>query len=539
MKRLKTLLVFLTAALGISTALIGCGGGGGSSDTGNSSGASVTLSGTVTYTYYSVNQTTGIVYNSPTEKPIRGAVVALQNSSGTVLATTNTSQTGSYSFSAPANSTVKVVVKAALGSPDSPRVTVVDNTNGGALYGTYLDVTTGTVSLTANFNANSVWGGTSYSGERAAAPFAILDTIYQAEALIKIADPNVQFPALVVNWSKNNKPTSGNKAIGEIGTSHYQNGNLYILGAEGLDTDEYDTHVMAHEWGHYFEGNLGRSDSIGGSHGPEDILDPRVAFGEGWGNALAGMVLNDPIYIDTSGASQATIGLKMNVDTDSVLDTQTSTTNTNYLVDGFYSEASVQEVLYDLFDSGTSDDDSLSLGFKPIYDVMVGGQKTTPAYTTIFSFLKYLKDANPTNSTAIATLAAAENIGTGDEYEATLQRIYTAVPVDGTIVTTDVDLLPLQTWADIGPITADPGNKLFNRMFFKFTISAAGSHTIVVTPLASRDVFFVLNEKGAVTQVDQSLVGATETLTKSLAAGDYVMEVGSFGGAATFTVKIN
>ena len=538
MKRLKTLLVLLTAALGLSTGLISCGGGGGggSSDT----GSSVTLSGTVTYTYYSATET-GIAYNSPIEKPIRGAVVALQNSSGTVLATTNTSQTGTYSFSAPANSTVRVVVKAALGLPNSPRVTVVDNTNGGALYGTYLDVTTGTANLTANFNASSVWGGTSYSGERAAAPFAILDTIYQAEVLIKSADPNVQFPALVVNWSIKNKPTSGDKAIGDIGTSHYQNGNLYILGADGLDTDEYDTHVMAHEWGHYFEGNLGRSDSIGGSHGPEDILDPRVAFGEGWGNALAGMVLNDPIYIDTSGASQATIGLKMNVETDSVLDTQPSTTNTNYLVDGFYSESSVQEVLYDLFDSGATDDDSLSLGFKPIYDVMVGGQKNTPAYTTIFSFLNYLKDANPGNSTAIDALAAGENIGSGDEYEATLQRIYTVVPVNGTTVTIDVEGYPLQTWADIGLITADnPGNKLFNRMFFKFTVSAAGSHTITVAPVAGGDLFFVLNEKGTVTPVDNFTTGTTaETLTKSLAAGDYVMEVGSFGGAATFTVKIN
>lgn len=232
--------------------LIGCGGGGGgSSDTGSTPASSVTLSGTVTYTHYSVNQTTGIDYSSPTEKPIRGAVVALQNSSGTVLASANTTQTGSYSFSTPANSTVRVVVLAALGSPDSPRVAVVDNTNGGASYGTYFDVTTGTANLTANFNANSGWDGTSYSGVRAAAPFAVLDTIYQAEALIKSADPNVQLPTLVVNWSKNNKPmlVPGDKAIGEIGTSHFDpaNGNLYILGAEILDTDEYDTHVMAHE----------------------------------------------------------------------------------------------------------------------------------------------------------------------------------------------------------------------------------------------------------------------------------------------------
>lgn len=515
--------------------LIGCSEGGGGGFLGNNT---VTLSGTVTYTHYSVNQTAGIDYSSPSEQPIRGAVVALQNSSGNVLASTNTTQAGNYSFSAPTNSTVRVVVKAALGSPASPRVTVVDNTNGGALYATYFDVTTATADLTTNYNANSGWDGTSYSGSRAAAPFAVLDTIYQAEALIKSADPAIQFPALAVNWSKNNKPTAGDKTIGEIGLSHYDNGDLYIVGAENLDTDEYDNHVMAHEWGHYFEDKLGRSDNIGGEHSPEDILDPRVALGEGWGNALSGMVFNDPLYIDTGGDKQATVTLSMNLESDSVLDSKQNANGD--IVDGFYSEASVQEVLYDLFDSGPSDDDNISLGFKPIYDVMVGGQKTTAAYTTIFSFLKYLKDANPADSTGIDALAAAENINSGDEYEASSVPIYTVVPVNGTIVTTGVNGNALQTWDINGTIAADDsGNKLFNRMFFKFTISAAGSHTIEVVPTGGGNVSFELNEKGKSTDTNNASAGGTETLTKSFTAGDYVMSVGSLGGTATFTVRIN
>jgi hypothetical protein len=536
MHRLRSNLLEVLIALFLLSLSSCGGGGGGGSNTGNTS---VMLTGTVTYTNYSVNQTTGIDYSSPTEKPIREAVAVLQNPSGTVLATTNTTQTGGYSFSAPANSTVRVVVKAALGSPALPRVTVVDNTNGGALYGTYFDVATGTAALTANFNANSGWDGASYSGGRAAAPFAVLDTVYQAEALIKSADPAVQFPALIVNWSKNNKSATGDLTLGEITTSHYDgNGNLYILGAENLDTDEYDTHVMAHEWGHYFEDKLGRSDNIGEAHSPGDILDPRVAFGEGWGNALSGMVFDDPLYIDTGGASQATVNLSMNLDDDSVLDSQTDTNGS--LIDGFYSEASVQEVLYDLFDSGPSDDDNLSLGFKPIYDVMVGGQKTTSAYTTIFSFLKYLKVANPADSAAIDALAAAENIDSGNEYEASSAPIYTVVPVNGTIVTTDVDGFALQTWDTYGPIAADdPGNKLFNWMFFRFTISAAGSHTIEVVPTGGGNVLLELNEKGTKTEVDNAGTGGTETLTKSFTAGDYVMSVGSLGGQASFTVRIN
>ena len=99
------------------------------------------------------------------------------------------------------------------------------------------------------------------------------------------ANPSQVFPALKINWSVNNIPVSGNKAIGQITTSHYSpsEGQLYILGAADNDTDENDDHVIAHEWGHYFEDKFSRSDSLGGSHSGNDRLDLRVAFGEGFG----------------------------------------------------------------------------------------------------------------------------------------------------------------------------------------------------------------------------------------------------------------
>src|SRR5260364_235899 len=74
-------------------------------------------------------------------------------------------------------------------------------------------------------------------------------------------------------WSTDNRPTDGDKAIGEIGTSHVAGGKeMYILGKEDVDIDEYDEGVMLHEWGHYFEHFAGRADSIGGSHGGGDNL---------------------------------------------------------------------------------------------------------------------------------------------------------------------------------------------------------------------------------------------------------------------------
>jgi len=512
---------------------VACGGGGGGSS--SSSGSSVTVSGVVTYTSYQLSSTNGIDYGVSTEKPIRGAVVELQNISGTVLDSGNTSTTGGYSLTAPANASVRVVVKAALGSQASPHTKVVDNTNSGALYAMPVDVTTGTSNVTQSFNANSGWDGASYSSTRAAAPFAILDVIYQAEQMVLAADSSVSFPLLLVSWSINNIPSPGDLTLGEIGTSHYNsNGQLYILGAANLDTDEYDTHIIAHEWGHYFEAKFSRADNIGGDHTSGDILDPTVAFGEGFGNALSGMVMDDPLYIDTAGASQATVNINMDLEADSVLDTDTHAVGN--LLDGFYAETSIQEVLYDLYDAGVSDDDTIGLGFTPIYNVLIGGQKTTPAFTSIFSFLHYLKQANPASSAAITSLALAENIGDGDEYEATAAPLYTTVPTDGTIVTLDVDGFSLQTWNTYGAITAtNPGNKLFNRLYFKFAAATTDCYTFEASPTAGGDLLFYFLG----TSVNLSGAGVVETFAVNVQAGEQgSFAVGSVGGVEPFTVRI-
>ncbi len=128
-----------------------------------------------------------------------------------------------------------------------------------------------------------------------AAPFAILDSIYQAMKKVRDADSSAVFPKLKANWSIYNVPAGTGSEYelrsGLIGTTHFDgDGNLYILGDADSDTDEYDDHVIIHEWGHYFEQSFSRADSIGGPHGSGDRLDIRVAFGEGWENAFSAIV---------------------------------------------------------------------------------------------------------------------------------------------------------------------------------------------------------------------------------------------------------
>ncbi len=58
--------------------------------------------------------------------------------------------------------------------------------------------------------------------------------------------------------------------------------SMVILGDAGVDTDEFDAHVIAHEWAHYFEDVMSRSNSEGGAHLLGESLDASLAFSEGF-----------------------------------------------------------------------------------------------------------------------------------------------------------------------------------------------------------------------------------------------------------------
>ncbi len=491
---------FRSSAVALTIALIlaGCGGGGGGAPT---AVKSVTVSGRATYTDYDVSRN-GIGYSTPSERPIRGAVVEVQSPPGTTLLTGNTSDNGEYAFAGvPENASVRVVVKAALGDTTTPNTKVIDNTNADKLYEVDSLAATGTSNLTLNFNAASGWDGTRYSNPRAAGPFAILDVIYQAQQMVKAVDAAVVFPPLDVHWSINNKPASNfAPSVGDIPGSFYVSRStakrfnikegMYILGAADVDTDEYDSHIIAHEWAHYFEAKFSRSDSPNGSHEiTVDLLDPSLAFGEGYGYAMAGMILNDPVVVNTSGPGQRS-GADINLDLDVIpnnrlwRDPATGTTYPNVTLDGSYSEVSIHEILFDLFDSGPGDDDPVGLGFGPIYRVLTGGHKNTPAFTSIFSFLHHLKLEVPSQSAAIDALARAENIGlTGyNEFESVQAN---GMPDLYTDVFPGVAPFTVNTLDIFGPINANnaTGNKFLNRAHVRFNAPIAGCYLLTFTPV--------------------------------------------------------
>jgi hypothetical protein len=327
---------------------------------------------------------------------------------------------------------------------------------------------------------------------------------------------------------------------GEIGSSFYASGfGIYLLGAADIDTEEYDRHVIAHEWGHYFESAFSRADNIGGPHTLRDQLDLRVAFGEGFGNALSAMVTGDTVYKDVSGPGQERAG---GFDVE-----QGGACLPPGCALGWYSERSVQEILYDLFDANAETlEDMLTLGFGPIYNVLRNEQLDTIALTSIFSFVDALKGRLPADAAAIDGIVNSHNIddvideyGTGETNaghpaRADLLPIYKDLAINGGAVNV------CSTDEFSGSLTGGE-NKLGSRRFLKFSVSTAGMHTISATttdaPSGQQpDPDMVLHQAGSIAVASGSPdddVGCTastqelcdETLSLALTAGDYVLEV--------------
>jgi len=507
--------------------LAACGGGGGSDGGGTSPtppppspppapSASVTISGTVAYEFVPSNlNCRGLDFTSTEERPIRGATVQLVDLSNRELGRTVSGEDGSYSFAGvEPNLDVRIRVRAELKKTGAPswdvevRDNVVDpdDTSPPALvdrplYAIVSDFNTGSsADLTRNLTARTGWnaGAGAYTGTRAAAPFAVLDSIYTAMQLIMSVEPNAAFSPLDAYWSVNNTLASPSDIdSGDLGASFYTpdpdrngiaNPSLFLLGDAAVDTEEFDDHVIVHEWGHYFEDNFARSDSTGGPHGVGDKLDARLAFGEGWATAFSGIALENPIYCDTGPAgTSGGFGI--------------GTEKGAYDAQGWYDEISVLRFIYDLWD--TTDDeaegldtgaDTGSIGFAPIYQTMVGPQAFTETFTTVFSFASELRSTLPPSDQAfLDSQLVREDMtpgfdkwGEGELNDASpdgqqsrdVLPLYVDVPTDGAVV----NICSNDDFDGVGD-----GNKLATYRYLRLNVAASSSFDVsIVTTTADQ-----------------------------------------------------
>lgn len=357
----------------------------------------------------------GLDYSTPRTFNVRGVVVELlnRNAGDVVLATSSTDASGRYSFPGVSSDlNVAVRVKAQIvNTRDAGQTTgaqynftLRDNTSTSAPKALFtldsLNIATvagvNTVNLQAAMGFDAAGNVT---GPRQSAVFSILEVVYSAVDKLRATDPNVTMPDLNIYWSVDNVDAPGDKNKGQIETSHYaSSGSLpgvFILGKANVDTDEFDQGVIGHEFGHYLQSALSYSDSPGGSHSSNEYKDASLAYGEGYGTAVGGLLAGSPYYTDSKGDKQAS---------GSVTDMSKPLSSTE--ARGFYAENSIAYVMYSL---GTS------YGFNNFWRAVIS-LKSGHASATIFSFLnQYLAITTDSSArTRVAELMAQENIRNTD-----------------------------------------------------------------------------------------------------------------------------
>ena len=538
----------------LGSLLTACGGGSGGGLAGNPGPTpTVVVSGRVTFDRVPIGPgaTQGLNFAAVVLAPVRAVTVeALAQSGGAVLATAVTNAAGDFSLTVPASTGMSLRVKAELVRTGAPAFAfrVRNNTANNALYaldGAAFD--SGTANQQRNLHAASGWGGAGYTGPRAAAPFAILDTVYQAYNLVLSAEPNASFPALDLFWSANNRvgdsscsADRASIATGVICTTFFlppvanpaasrPDAGIYVLGSANDDSDEFDRHVIAHEWGHYYQASFSRDDSVGGPHAGNDRLDMRLAFSEGWGNAFSAMVLDDPIYRDSAAVAGQQRAFGFDLESNPAVGAASI---------GWYSESSVQSLLWDFFDAGADGIDSIALGFEPVHRTMSTELRTGPAFSTIYPFVEGLRARVPAADATIEALTrnqlitltrgdffgAAETNNGGDARNLPLYR-----PI--TLGTTE------RVCSTISPNGA--GNKLGVYKFLRFELATNRNLAVNVQGPPSQanradadpDVF--VYRAGSILAFGDATGLADSALLNSAAPGTYLIEVYEYSNVDT------
>jgi hypothetical protein len=475
----------------------------------------VLVSGIITYDYVPPNSNfIGLNYSAVEKKPVRGALVELLEQDGSVFASGVTNKEGQYQLLALKNTSLKVRVKAQLLQQGSPswNFSVTDNTNNNALYvldGSY--ASTGTGNSTRNLHAPSGWTGSEYTIARSAAPFAILDSIYTGIERINLAGNTFDLFPLEFRWSTKNNTADGDLTRGEIGTSFFSGSEIYVLGDANNDSDEYDQHVLLHEWGHYLESAIFRSDSFGGNHADGEKLDMRLAMSEGFATAFASMILNNPNYVDTSGPSQAA-GFS------------SDTSKRNRATKGYYSEGSIGSIFYNFY---TSANNKLPNDLSSIFSVLSRSSYTkNEAMMSIYVFYDQYKTLFSTQYFELESLMTEQAIFGRNEYgvdETNNGGLAVSLPIYKSISPGNsvVNVCSSPEWGKF--------NKLSNSQLLKLVIMQGGSYNLSANKKGGADAKskpeLIVFNRGLSVGYAENILQDSVSLNLNLVAGTYILEV--------------
>lgn len=351
-----------------------------------------TLTATAQFYARQVSNISGLI-NPGAAKPIRYAEVRVLDGSGNLVQCGQTDASGGISVAIPRTTTSYTLQVLSRADNTYYKASILNNPTDMTPYKTSVSFTgNGTASQSVTLPAAS------YTGTLEGGAFNILDQIYIANEYLRNntgcgnvgALPCTTFtvaPKVQIFWKPGlspgayyNQPTASiSFFLPEASSSYGMASGIYIMGGkEGsicVDTDHFDNSVLIHEYGHFLEKSYAKSDSPGGSHNGNAIIDPRLAWSEGWANFLQGAVRAESRYVDTHGNSDCSsgTGISINLNLETITSGQDAVNGSTYLGEGIFREVSVSRALWDLAEStalcavSAGDTYCAGLGFGPLW----------------------------------------------------------------------------------------------------------------------------------------------------------------------------
>lgn len=520
----------------------------------------ITISGQATY---QARQHTGSgLGGAGSAQPIRYAEIIVKDSAGNIAQCAETDASGNYSFQLPNNSQSYTIYVNSRAYNSNLKASVLDSPDSKLYYSISQSFTADGSKTLSTINA-------SVTGEILGGAFNILDQLAEANVYLKAQVNNCSgtytgcvnvsvAPKVEAYWKKGINP--GIYLNSSSVVSYYLPGysRLFILGGvngdtDNTDTDHFDNSVIIHEYGHFIEDNLFASNSPGGSHNGNKVIDPRLAWSEGFANFFQAAVLNNPAYQDTYGNSDGTTGFYFKVNLENV-----TTDIPTAAGEGHFREFSITRLLWDAIDNTPTELvnsalDNVSSSFVDIWAALTksdaGLNKTSLAFRNAGHFHLYQDALSGTDFSNLRTM----------EYHAANTSYYAQYVTTGS--TCSYSITPTSVTGDNGSFSTS--DLLRNNDFYHLKITSSQSVTLQLVYQDAdasgneADLDLYLYNSTARYGVSDDMVGKSEndpdgstgsseyeSISTTLGAGDYLINVkvytgGTLGTAANYTLKLN
>jgi len=362
--------------------------------------------------------------------------------------------------------------------------------------------------LTPGFDAHQDLVATDAS--RASGPFNILAALRLAGIWVSAAEPGVSIPPVKVRWS----PTNTGGTFFHVATKE-----AVMKGDRTSDSDEFDDTVIDHEYAHYLEAILSRDDSPGGSHSRGDLLDPRLAWNEGWadffGVASQDLAATSSLYFDSMSSGVFSFDLEDNA----------APAGTP----GYWDEHSVSSALWDLYDARIDSGDSGQIPAAQIWQGFRDAKDDT--YLYFIDYVDHLVANDSSVEPLLTSLLAERQISYTPGGLPSVTNPFPA-PIDAGVPESGT----------VDSLTRQRDNLLSSSALYGFTLgdaeTADAALDITGGPAGMNDLDLVLlDDQGMAIATSSNNGAASEAIHADLQPGFYVLQVKSFsksGATETF-----